>query len=72
MSGWTRSTCALCFSLSLLPQSLSFLNLRCRLSKRQRQLYEEYMHNADTRATLTSGDFLGIMNCLMQLRKASS
>jgi SNF2 family DNA or RNA helicase len=43
--------------------------VKCRLSKRQRQLYEEYMSSGDTRATLASGNFLGIMNCLMQLRK---
>lgn len=42
-----------------------------RLSKRQRKLYEEYMASGSTRATLASGNFLGIMNCLMQLRKAS-
>jgi E1A-binding protein p400 len=41
----------------------------CRLSKRQRRLYEEYMASGDTRATLESGNFLGIVNCLMQLRK---
>ena len=40
-----------------------------RLSKRQRKLYEEYMASGNTRATLASGNFLGIMNCLMQLRK---
>ena len=40
-----------------------------RLSKRQRNLYEEYMASGNTRATLASGNFLGIMNCLMQLRK---
>lgn len=43
----------------------------CRLSKRQRKLYEEYMASGNTRATLASGNFLGIMNCLMQLRKVS-
>ncbi|KAG7668752.1 hypothetical protein Ndes2437B_g07158 [Nannochloris sp. 'desiccata'] len=43
--------------------------IKCRLSKRQRQLYEEYMASGDTRSTLSSGNFLGIMNCLMQLRK---
>ncbi len=42
-----------------------------RLSKRQRKLYEEYMASGNTRATLASGNFLGIMNCLMQLRKVS-
>ncbi len=43
--------------------------IKCRLSKRQRQLYEEYMASGDTRSMLSSGNFLGIMNCLMQLRK---
>lgn len=40
-----------------------------RLSKRQRQLYEEYMASSETRSTLASGSFLGIINVLMQLRK---
>ena len=44
--------------------------LRCRLSKRQRTLYEEYMASGDTASTLASGNFLGIINVLMQLRKA--
>ena len=39
------------------------------LPRRQRALYEEYMASGSTRATLASGNFLGIMNCLMQLRK---
>lgn len=43
--------------------------LYCRLSKRQRLLYEEYMSSGETRNTLASGNFLGIMSCLMQLRK---
>ncbi|KAK9804733.1 hypothetical protein WJX72_002805 [[Myrmecia] bisecta] len=43
--------------------------VRCRLSKRQRTLYEDYMASSDTRATLASGNFLGIINVLMQLRK---
>lgn len=43
--------------------------LRCRLSKRQRQLYEEYMASRETRNMLSSGSYIGIMNCLMQLRK---
>ncbi len=41
----------------------------CRLSKRQRQLYDEYLASSDTSATLSSGNFLGIINVLMQLRK---
>ncbi|KAK9839615.1 hypothetical protein WJX81_001019 [Elliptochloris bilobata] len=43
--------------------------VRCRLSKRQRTLYEEYMASSDTASTLASGNFLGIINVLMQLRK---
>jgi SNF2 family DNA or RNA helicase len=43
--------------------------VRCRLSKRQRTLYEDYMASSDTASTLTSGNFLGIINVLMQLRK---
>lgn len=41
----------------------------CRLSKRQRELYDGFLSRADTRDTLTSGNYLSIINCLMQLRK---
>lgn len=41
----------------------------CKLSKRQRYLYEEFMQSAGTQKTLSSGSFLGIVNVLMQLRK---
>lgn len=41
----------------------------CRLSKRQRFLYDDFMSRAQTRDTLASGHFLSIINCLMQLRK---
>jgi SNF2 family DNA or RNA helicase len=43
--------------------------VRCKLSKRQRYLYEEFMSHSDTKETLASGNFLGIVNVLMQLRK---
>lgn len=43
--------------------------VRCPLSKRQRQLYEDFMANSDVRRTLQSGDFFSVMNILMQLRK---
>lgn len=46
--------------------------LFCNLSKRQRTLYEDYMASSDTRSALSSGNFLGMANVLMQLRKASS
>ncbi|ORY75775.1 SNF2 family N-terminal domain-domain-containing protein [Protomyces lactucae-debilis] len=41
----------------------------CRLSKRQRFLYDDFMSRAKTRETLASGNFLSIINCFMQLRK---
>ncbi|KAF2139927.1 uncharacterized protein K452DRAFT_231648 [Aplosporella prunicola CBS 121167] len=41
----------------------------CRLSKRQRQLYDGFMGRADTRQTLAGGNYMSIMNCLMSLRK---
>ncbi len=41
----------------------------CRLSKRQRLLYDDFMSRAQTKETLASGNFLSIINCLMQLRK---
>mmetsp|Transcript_13824 Transcript_13824/g.33751 ORF Transcript_13824/g.33751 Transcript_13824/m.33751 type:complete len:1940 (-) Transcript_13824:255-6074(-) len=43
--------------------------VHCRLAKRQRILYEEFMANSATRNTLASKNFLGLMNVLMQLRK---
>ena len=41
----------------------------CRLSKRQRQLYDEFMGRADTKRTLSGGNYMSIINCLMSLRK---
>ncbi|PFH58099.1 hypothetical protein XA68_14144 [Ophiocordyceps unilateralis] len=41
----------------------------CRLSKRQRELYDGFLSRSDTRETLASGNYLSIINCLMQLRK---
>ncbi|KAL9129781.1 MAG: hypothetical protein Q9217_001857 [Psora testacea] len=41
----------------------------CRLSKRQRYLYDGFMARAQTRETLASGNTFSIMNALMQLRK---
>jgi helicase SWR1 len=43
--------------------------LWCRLSKRQRELYDGFLNRDDTRGTLASGNYLSIINCLMQLRK---
>lgn len=41
----------------------------CRLSKRQRELYDGFLSRTETRETLSSGNYLSIINCLMQLRK---
>ncbi|KAJ4269777.1 swr1 complex component [Fusarium torreyae] len=41
----------------------------CRLSKRQRELYDGFLSRTDTKETLNSGNYLSIINCLMQLRK---
>jgi SNF2 family DNA or RNA helicase len=51
-----------------LPQKHEHV-IMCRLSKRQRYLYEEFMSRSNTRTTLASGNYLGIANVLMQLRK---
>ena len=51
-----------------LPSKFEHLVL-CRLSKRQRFLYDEFMARTDTRADLNSGHYHRIANILMQLRK---
>jgi len=43
--------------------------VKCRLSKRQRQLYDGYMGLTGTRESFQSGNYMSIINCLMQLRK---
>lgn len=43
--------------------------IRCRLSKRQRYLYDDFMSRTKTKETLESGHFLSVINILMQLRK---
>ena len=41
----------------------------CKLSKRQRYLYDGFLSRSQTRETLARGNYLSIINCLMQLRK---
>lgn len=41
----------------------------CRLSKRQRFLYDDFMSRAKTKESLASGNMLSVINVLMQLRK---
>ncbi|XP_039480990.1 helicase domino isoform X1 [Drosophila santomea] len=43
--------------------------IMCRLSSRQRYLYEDFMSRAKTRETLQTGNLLSVINVLMQLRK---
>ena len=43
--------------------------IRCKLSKRQRLLYEEFMSLSSTRDTLAEGRYMSVINILMQLRK---
>jgi len=40
-----------------------------RLSRRQRFLYDEFIHRDSTQHELAKGDYLGMLNVLMQLRK---
>ncbi len=41
----------------------------CPLSKRQRFLYDDFMSRGKTRETLAGGNFMSVINILMQLRK---
>lgn len=43
--------------------------LKCRLSKRQRELYEDFLSRSEVRENLDSGDMFKVMNVMMQLRK---
>ena len=43
--------------------------IKCRLSKRQRFLYDDFMSRATTKNTLATGHFMSVINVLMQLRK---
>ncbi|KAJ9559094.1 hypothetical protein OSB04_013708 [Centaurea solstitialis] len=41
----------------------------CRLSRRQRNLYEDFIASSETQATLASSNFFGMISVIMQLRK---
>ncbi|GFN95546.1 helicase domino [Plakobranchus ocellatus] len=51
-----------------MPQKFEHV-VMCRLSKRQRYLYDDFMSQAKTKETLASGHFMSVINILMQLRK---
>ncbi|GIY74878.1 helicase domino [Caerostris extrusa] len=41
----------------------------CKLSNRQRYLYDDFMSQTKTKETLATGNFMSVINILMQLRK---
>ncbi|KAG0455303.1 hypothetical protein HPP92_024595 [Vanilla planifolia] len=41
----------------------------CRLSRRQRNLYEDFITSSETQATLAGSNFFGMISVIMQLRK---
>ncbi|KAF8411770.1 hypothetical protein HHK36_004329 [Tetracentron sinense] len=43
--------------------------INCRLSRRQRNLYEDFIASSETQATLASANFFGMISVIMQLRK---
>jgi len=43
--------------------------LYCKMSKRQQYLYEDFMSRTSTKTSLTTSNYMGMMNTLMQLRK---
>ncbi|GFY99811.1 SNF2 domain-containing protein [Actinidia rufa] len=51
-----------------LPMKLEHV-VYCRLSKRQRNLYEDFIASSETQATLASSNFFGMISVIMQLRK---
>ncbi|XP_076435128.1 helicase domino-like isoform X2 [Babylonia areolata] len=51
-----------------MPQKYEHV-VMCRLSKRQRFLYDDFMSQAKTKETLASGHYMSVINILMQLRK---
>ncbi|KAL8561069.1 hypothetical protein ACOMHN_031013 [Nucella lapillus] len=51
-----------------MPQKYEHV-VMCRLSKRQRFLYDDFMSQSKTRETLASGHYMSVINILMQLRK---
>ena len=51
-----------------LPQKHEHL-VECSLSKRQRELYQEFLQRKDTQNRLMNGTFVSVLGCLMNLRK---
>ena len=51
-----------------LPQKYEHI-IKCKLSKRQRLLYEDFMSRAETKDNLESGSLFKVLGVIMQLRK---
>jgi hypothetical protein len=51
-----------------MPQKIEHI-VMCKMSRRQRTLYEDFISRRATQQALGGGHFLGMMNILMQLRK---
>lgn len=51
-----------------LPTKTEYI-IKCPLSRRQRYLYDEFISRDDTKSSMKSNDFLGLMNIVMQLKK---
>ncbi|XP_047310658.1 protein PHOTOPERIOD-INDEPENDENT EARLY FLOWERING 1 [Impatiens glandulifera] len=51
-----------------LPMKIEHV-INCRLSRRQRNLYEDFIASSETQATLASANFFGMISVIMQLRK---
>ncbi|KJP89601.1 hypothetical protein AK88_00812 [Plasmodium fragile] len=43
--------------------------IKCKLTRRQQVLYDEFIQNKQVQNTLNSGNYIGLMNILIQLRK---
>ncbi|EUD67025.1 adenosinetriphosphatase [Plasmodium inui San Antonio 1] len=43
--------------------------IKCKLTRRQQVLYDEFIQNKQVQNTLSSGNYIGLMNILIQLRK---
>ncbi|SOV13551.1 helicase SRCAP, putative [Plasmodium gaboni] len=43
--------------------------IKCKLTRRQQILYDEFINNKNVQNTLNTGNYIGLMNILIQLRK---
>ncbi|SBT74927.1 Snf2-related CBP activator, putative [Plasmodium malariae] len=43
--------------------------IKCKLTRRQKIIYDEFINNKNVQNTLNEGNYIGLMNVLIQLRK---